>query len=145
MANIYLSELYHLAMERTGGAVHHALFYMDDMLLIGQNKRKMLKAVNMLIQKATRMGLKVKDTWNIWVVSKTNPIDMMGFRFSKGCTTIRKRIFVNIRRSLIRVVSLYKHGKKYQRNCIEGQLRITGTLRIPIPVRCCIIFSVRLK
>lgn len=112
MANIYLSELYHLAMERTGGAVHHALFYMDDMLLIGQNKRKMLKAVNMLIQKATRMGLKVKDAWNIWVVSKTNPIDMMGFRFSKGCTTIRKRIFVNIRRSLIRVFSLYKHGKK---------------------------------
>lgn len=107
LANIYLSDIYHMVMERTNGVVHHALFYMDDMLLIGQNKRKLNKAVHQVITRAVQLGLCIKDNWCVYAVDKQHPIDMMGFRFSKDCTTIRKRIFVPARHAICKLSRLY--------------------------------------
>lgn len=52
IANIYLSDIYHMVMEKTSGVVQHALFYMDDMLLLGQNKKKLKNVVTMVIDRA---------------------------------------------------------------------------------------------
>lgn len=117
LANIYLSDLYHLATEgctytrnsrgvvKTYNAVKHALFYMDDMLLIGSNKRKLKEAAQKVIAFAeNELHLHIKPNWQVHRISHERPIDMMGFRFSPGRTTIRKRVFRSIRRSVIRAL-----------------------------------------
>ena len=107
LANVYLSDLYHLATERCRSKrgtrqVAHALFYMDDMLLIGPNKRQLRYAAFRLMERAGELGLQVKPNWQVHRICQAHPVDMMGYRFSRGITTLRKRIFKAARRVLIR-------------------------------------------
>lgn len=117
LANIFLSDLYHEATERCISKrgtrqVSHALFYMDDMLLIGPNKRQLRYAAFHLMERAGEMGLQVKPQWQVHRITKKHPIDMMGYRFSPYCTTLRKRIFKLARRPLLRARRAYRHGKR---------------------------------
>ncbi len=115
LANIYLSELYHLAMERCVSKrgvrqVSHALFYMDDMLLLGSNKRQLRYAAFRLMEQAGELGLQVKPSWQVWRVEVRHPVDMMGFRFSAYRTTLRKRVFKAARRVLLRAARKLERG-----------------------------------
>lgn len=109
LANVYLSDLYHLVTERCRSKrginqVKHALFYMDDMLLLGTNKRHLFRAANTLIRYAKNvLGLAVKPNWQVYRVTHEHPVDMMGYRFSHNRITIRKRVFKTLRRTLIRI------------------------------------------
>lgn len=107
LANIYLSDLYHLAMEgctskRGRHQVAHAIFYMDDMLLLGSNKRQLRFAAQKLVTAAGELGLQIKPTWQVHRVSPGHPLDMMGYRFAQGVTTLRRRVFKAARRALLR-------------------------------------------
>lgn len=118
IANLYLSDVWHYAKEhltysrksssryradKTVHAVKHCLFYMDDMLFLGTNKRRLksaCKAIVAFIENTLR--LKVKSDWQIHKISVNHPIDIMGFRFSHNLTTLRKRVFRLARRSILR-------------------------------------------
>ncbi len=116
LANIYLSDLYHLAMERCRSKrgkrqVAHALFYMDDMLLLGSNRRQLRFAVLTLIERAGELGLQIKRGWHVFQIEHKRPVDMMGYRFSQSRTTLRKRVFKSARRVIIRAKRRLRRGR----------------------------------
>ena len=112
LSNYYLSQAYHfisndLFRTRTTKSgevkrirlIKHVLFYMDDLILIGHNKRDLRKAMNETVKFMNdTLELEVKG-WKVCKLSGTEPIDMMGFVFRRGRTTIRERIFLKTRRN----------------------------------------------
>ena len=132
-ANFYLQGLDHHVVQglyktRRGKRipyVSHYMRYMDDMLLFGTSKRDLEKAVHE-IQKYCRieLGLSIKPAWEIRKIAecvrKENghkvlftgaaPIDIVGYRFYRNRTEIRKGIYLHTRRLLT------KAGKKLERH-----------------------------
>lgn len=108
LCNLYMSQLYHEISERMFYTrrdkqipyVKHVLFYMDDILLLGSNAKKMHMAVDRAIEYAhENMGLTIKPTWNVRKVSEMDFIDTMGFRVYRDHVTIRRRVFLRVRRA----------------------------------------------
>lgn len=124
LANYYLSYAYHYVSEqcfkmrkyrkdptdsRRVNLVKHVLFYMDDIILIGSSRKDILKAGELLEKYLnTQLDLKLKPNKQL-INLKDDYIDMMGYRISKECTTIRKRTFRLARRLWMR----YKDKNKF--------------------------------
>ena len=85
----------------------HILFYMDDILILGSNLKLLKKAFSLLREYfQNTLGLSVKDTWRIFTVDYIKNgqrhgcfIDMMGFRFYRDHTTVRRKLFYNARKT----------------------------------------------
>lgn len=91
-------------------SIKHILFYMDDMLFIGSNRKELKMAVNKIIKYLkVSYNLDVHDT-EISEVKK-KPIDMVGYVIAYKYTKIRKKIFLRARRQLIRATNWLKHHK----------------------------------
>ena len=117
LCNIYLSELYHEISERmtktrrhrngsseSVNLVRHVLFYMDDILILGHNKKHLHEAVRRVIGYASdKLGLQIKPGWSVFCVSESEGVDMMGFRMFRGHTSIRRRVFRRLRRAVLRI------------------------------------------
>ena len=109
LCNLYMSILYHHIMEglyktrreKRVNLIRHCMIYMDDILLVGSQRRDMETAVKRVIRKADEMGLVIKGNWQIRSVDEV-PIDMMGFKIYRTHTEIRGRIFLRVRRSFRR-------------------------------------------
>lgn len=110
LANYYLSYAYHyvtemLYSERRGkrqNLVSHALFYMDDIILLSSNKKHLKKASMMLERYLNdKLGLSLKSTYQLFPLD-SRPIDMMGYKIWTYKTTVRKRIFKNANKVFIR-------------------------------------------
>lgn len=126
IANYYLSYAYHYASEqlfkirktkKEGNKrirlINHLLFYMDDFLLTGNNKKDLRKAMKMLIKYFNEvLLLDVKPTWKICKISDTEPIDMMGFVFRRDRTTIRAKIFIKTRKKYLKASKYIESGKR---------------------------------
>lgn len=112
LANYYLSYAYHYAQERlrktrlnrrTGVVtdkrlIDHCLFYMDDVLLMGHDKRDLKMAVRMLtrfFRDFLHLDLK---PWKVCRVG-LEPIDMVGYVMVPGRCTVRGAIFVRAMRA----------------------------------------------
>lgn len=104
LANLYLSDVYHKIKENFNKSyVKHVLFYMDDLLFIGHNKRK-LKRVCDFVKNYLKENMKLTvKQYDVHKVTKSNPINMMGYRIWKGVVTLRKYIYRNVRRTAIRI------------------------------------------
>lgn len=100
-AQLVLSYLYRFTMAQDGPK--HMLMFMDDMLIMGGNRRKLKKTVEKLIEYAKeKLGLTIKPHWHIKRLDH-QPIDMMGFVVhGNGKVTIRAKNFVHARRMLLR-------------------------------------------
>ena len=152
LANYFLSYAYHyvtemLYTERRGkrqNMVHYALFYMDDILLIGSSKKN-VKMASKSFEKYLneQLGLSLKKTYQLFPID-SRPIDMMGYKIYTYKTTVRKRIFNRANKVFIKmknpkndmtlgdahkVVSYYgyfKHsfGKKYTK-----KIKLNKTLK----------------
>jgi hypothetical protein len=81
--------------------------YMDDMVLLGNNKKELHKVKNSLDILLKPMGLKLKSNWQVFRVDKRD-IDFLGFRFYRNKTILRKRNALRIRR---RIQKTYKKPK----------------------------------
>lgn len=125
IANYYLSYAYHYASQqlfkirkskKRGDIrvrlINHVLFYMDDFLLTSSSKKDLRKSMKMLIKYINEfLGLDVKPDWKICKLSNKEPIDMMGFVFTKSKTTIRAKIFIKTRRYFLKAAKLIKQNK----------------------------------
>ena len=108
LCNLYMSQLYHEISERMCYTrrgkpirlVDHVLIYADDILLIGRNAKAMHRAVDAIISYAKdKMGLIIKPTWNVRKINETDFVDTMGFRVYGDHVTIRRRVFLRVRRA----------------------------------------------
>lgn len=104
-----LSFAYRFAMEqateRRGNRIRmvtHAIFFMDDFLFLGSNRKNIKSAIRKIAKYAkSKMGLMVKENWHIKNLSE-EPIDMMGYvAHRNGKLTIRSRNFLRGRRLIL--------------------------------------------
>lgn len=110
LANYFLSYAYHyvtemLYTERRGkrlNLIHHALFYMDDIILLGSNKKSVRMAANKLEKYLKdELGLSLKPTYQLFPLD-SRPIDMMGYKIYTYKTSVRRRIFDRANRVFIK-------------------------------------------
>lgn len=119
LCNYLLSYVYHYASEqlykeRRGKRIrlcYHILFFMDDMIFLGNDKRNVklaIKSVAKFIKETLHIELKqgyqVRDV-------EHHAINMMGFVIHRGYTTIRSRIFLRTRRAFTNAAKTLKRQK----------------------------------
>lgn len=111
LANYFLSYAYHyvsemLFTERRGkrsNLVHHVLFYMDDIILLGSSKKNVKKASKLLEEYLNNvLGLKLKPSHQLFPLD-SRPIDMMGYKIYTYKTIIRRRIFDRANKVFVRM------------------------------------------
>lgn len=130
LCNVFLSQIYHTIAEKMfrirkkrNGTVEriklvaHQLFFMDDILILGTNAKDIHKAMKTVIQKAAEMGLKIKDSWMVFTTVKKRKddghfIDIMGVRIYRHHITIRRRVFLRVRRAYKKAQALIKQKKR---------------------------------
>lgn len=98
--NFFLEDIDHEIKEKTG--VKHYVRYVDDMILMDSNKKKLHKILRWLQNRLKEIGLTVKKNWQVFKL-KARPLDFLGFKFYQGWTTIRKAIVLKIKRKAKRI------------------------------------------
>lgn len=142
LCNLYMSQLYHeiserMYSERRGKRIKyikHNLFYMDDINLFGCSAKMMHKAVDKIISYARdELGLEIKATWNVKKLSDVDFIDSMGFRIYRDRVTMRRRVFLRIRRAYkILTKKHYRYPSlKRAKRCVSyyGFIKNTNSMR----------------
>ena len=149
LANYFLSYAYHYATEmacvnrkdrKTGRIkkIHpftRVVFYMDDMVFIGANKKHMKRATKIIIGylKST-LGLELKhDTYQVIDLFKPGSfVDVVGYRFYKDYTTIRRRIFFRISND---IKTIRKYGVNTDLKVCRGFMSRHGFIKISDSVK----------
>ena len=98
-SELYLQSFDHFVKEELD--IKYYVRYCDDLVLIDSNRRKLLKSLDRIIEFLNNLGLKIKDNWLLFRIDDENSVDFLGFKFFKSKTSIRKRIWKNIRRCLL--------------------------------------------
>lgn len=127
LRNLYMSELYHEIQERMHHTRRHkdgtverrrlvkkTLIYMDDIFLCGTNYKYIKMAMRRIIKKCSELGLTIKPTYRIWKIKDTF-VDMMGYRVYRTKMTIRRSIFLRIRRAYVLLTKLHETHKTIPR------------------------------
>ena len=107
--NVFLQDLDHKIKEFVG---HDYLYvrYIDDMVIIGPNKRKLHKTRKMVEAELIRKKLDLKQNWQVFLLEK-RPLDFVGVKFYKdGHTEIRKCILRRIKRKARRIGKMKDHA-----------------------------------
>ena len=86
-------------MIRQQEAAAYYLRYVDDFIVLGPNKRKLRGLVEMVQKVLATIGLKLKENWQIFPVDDRG-IDMLGYRFYRKHTLMRKRNILALMRTL---------------------------------------------
>lgn len=94
-ANFYLEGFDHFIKEQL--KIKYAIRYMDDYIILGNNKRKLHKARKEIEAYLNNLRLKLKGNWQVYKVD-SRPIDFLGFRFYRNYITLRRRNSLRIRR-----------------------------------------------
>lgn len=111
-SNFYLQVMDHWIKEYLG--VKYYIRYVDDLVLLGANKKKLHKVRVALSEYLGTVGLKLKGDWQVFRVN-SRAIDFLGFRFFRDKTILRKRNALRIRRRWKRVSK--KEHLNYQDAC----------------------------
>lgn len=76
--------------------------YVDDLVLLGPNKKKLHKARLEIADQLNPLGLRIKDNWQVSPVN-SRPIDFLGYRFYRDKTTLRRRNSLRIKRRFTKI------------------------------------------
>lgn len=95
-ANFYLQDFDHWLREVAMPEYNVDIYirYMDDMVILGSNKRKLTKLMTDINNYIKPLGIWLKETSCIFDL-KDRDIDFIGYRFNYGKTTLRKKILHN--------------------------------------------------
>ena len=94
-SNFFLEGLDHFIKENLG--VKYYIRYVDDLVLLGSNKRKLHKVRKSISEYLTSVNLTIKSNWQVFPVSK-RAIDFLGYKFHRNKTVLRRRNALRIRR-----------------------------------------------
>ncbi|MCK9576460.1 MAG: RNA-directed DNA polymerase [Clostridia bacterium] len=112
-ANFYLQGLDHCIKEKL-----HAKYYvryMDDMVILGSNKRKLGKMEVAIEQYLNNIGLELNSKWQKFKTDSRG-IDFLGYRFFHYKTILRRSIMLRISRKVRKV---YKNKSYNKHNCMS--------------------------
>lgn len=102
LANLYMQDVDHMCEERLGA--RHYQRYMDDMLLLGPNKRALHRARRELEAALGERGLSLKPNWQVFRVSDERPIDWLGYKVRRGgFVQVRSATFLRDTRRIRRI------------------------------------------
>lgn len=96
--------------------IEYYIRYLDDMVFSGRNKKELHKAVNAIVEYCADMDLTIKDNYQVYRFDYINrhgercgrAIDVLGFRFFRDKTILRKRNALVIRRQVQKVAKMPK-------------------------------------
>lgn len=144
LANFYLEPLDRFICTLPG--VKHYVRNMDDMVLLGPNKKKLHRArkeIEAFISQ--KLGLHLKENWQVFPVGETEKvedkqgrerkkrkgrgIDFIGFRFYHDHTTLRRRNFFRFARQCRRVQRMITRGRPIPFKIAAGLLSRSGQLK----------------
>ncbi|MDD3397699.1 MAG: reverse transcriptase domain-containing protein [Clostridia bacterium] len=104
-ANFYLQDLDHFIKEQL--KVKHYIRYMDDFVLFYHNKKQLHKFRVLVEQELNKLGLILKSNWTLFKFS-SRPLDFLGYKFYRDYKTLRRRIFLRIKRRFKRINNFFK-------------------------------------
>lgn len=99
-ANFFLQDLDHFIKEKLGAAYY--IRYVDDLVLLGPNKKKLHRARADIETFLSAKGLHLKGDWQVFPI-RARDIDFLGMRFYRDKTLLRKRTALRIRRRVSRI------------------------------------------
>lgn len=151
LCNYYLSYAYHYISEKLfitkkskNGDVNnvrmlsHVIFYMDDIIIFGSNKKYLMKAMHLINEYfLNELSLTIKPDWRLFKVQYVDKkgkvhgtfVDMMGFRFYRGKTTIRRTIFIRLRRKFIKVRKTVKRKRFVSQKMSQSVMSYWGWVK----------------
>lgn len=101
-ANFVLEPLDHFIKEKMG--VKYYVRYVDDLVLLGANKKKLHKVRKEVKEFLDSLGLTLKKNWQVFRLDKRD-IDFLGLRFFRHKTILRKRNALRIRRRIKKIAN----------------------------------------
>ena len=107
LSNFYLQDLDHFIKEKC--QVKYYVRYADDLVLFGSNRRELCRVKDKV---SNFLDEEIKDTWRIFKVTNKQCVDFVGFKIYRHKTAIRKRIFRNIRRLMLKLINKIDNHKK---------------------------------
>lgn len=99
-ANFFLEGLDHYVKQELG--IKYYVRYVDDLVMFGNNKKKLHKAEKLIIEYVNELNLSIKGDRQVFRVDK-RAVDFLGFRFYRDRTTLRKRNALRIRRRMKKI------------------------------------------
>lgn len=127
LANFLLEPLDHFICTMDG--VKYYVRNMDDIVIMGPNKRKLHKAREKISRYLeTMLGLELKADWQIFPVDSRG-IDFVGYRFFHFKTILRRRNFQKLRRNVRTVNKFLRTGRKIPVHAAQGLLSRAGQLK----------------
>ncbi|HCA30627.1 MAG TPA: reverse transcriptase [Ruminococcaceae bacterium] len=99
LANFYLQGLDHYIKEQLRAKYY--VRYMDDMILLGPNKRKLGRAKEAIEAYLQSIGLEINRKWQKYRVDACG-IDFLGYRFFHDKTILRRPLMLRITRKVRR-------------------------------------------
>jgi len=100
LANFFLQDLDHYIKEQL--KVKYFIRYIDDIVILGSNKRKLHKVCRGIDEFLAKINLKIKGDWQIYPVNN-RAIDFLGYRFFRDKTILRGRNSLRIRRRINKI------------------------------------------
>jgi RNA-directed DNA polymerase len=100
LSNYFLQELDHYIKEKLG--VKYYLRYVDDLVILGSNKRKLHLVRQSICDYLAAIHLVLKQDWQVFLIT-TRAIDFLGLRFFRDKTILRKRNALRIRRRMAKI------------------------------------------
>lgn len=99
-ANFFLEDLDHFIKEKLG--VKYYVRYIDDLVMFGNNKRKLHKARQEITQYCNENKLSIKPNWQVFQINH-RALDFLGVRSYRTHTTLRGRLALRIRRRMAKI------------------------------------------
>lgn len=109
--------------------------YADNINLFASNKRKLHRAVVALQKELKRIGLQLRENWQIYPI-KARSLSSVGYRIAREYTLLRKRNFLRLTRQARRIMKKIKNHRRIPetmaRSIISriGQLKRCNSLKI---------------
>lgn len=126
-ANTLLQPLDRLIRE--SGLCTHYLRYMDNFSIYGSNKRNLRKLFCLISNWLQDNGLRVKENWQTFKITKHRLPNALGYRYGRGFTFIRKNTLLRIKRKLKTMYRLTDCGANLSFKMVNGMMSRLGQLK----------------
>lgn len=127
LANFYLEPLDHFICTLDG--CEYYVRYMDDLVIMGRNKKKLhkaRKAISEFLERA--LLLSMKENWQVFPL-KNRPLDFVGVKQYRTHRTVRKRTFLRFTRQCRRALKRRAMGKGIPPRMASALMSRAGILK----------------